>query len=47
MICLMLPSSTCQLSWSVYLLASAVGLLLLCFSLSFCASRVKPGSFRI
>lgn len=38
---------TCELSWSVYLLGSAVGLLLLCFGLSFCASRVKPGSFRI
>ncbi|XP_068909283.1 LHFPL tetraspan subfamily member 6 protein-like isoform X1 [Tenebrio molitor] len=31
---------TCELSWSVYLLASAVLLLLLCFCLSFCASRV-------
>jgi hypothetical protein len=40
-------AGTCELSWSVYLLGSAVGLLLLCFGLSFCASRVKPGSFRI
>ncbi|XP_063227032.1 LHFPL tetraspan subfamily member 6 protein-like [Bacillus rossius redtenbacheri] len=38
---------TCEYSWSLYLLGSAVGLLLLCFSLSFCASRVKHGSFRI
>ncbi|PSN42857.1 hypothetical protein C0J52_16199 [Blattella germanica] len=30
---------TCELSWSVYLLGSAVGLLLLCFAMSFCASR--------
>nr|CAD7427870.1 unnamed protein product [Timema monikensis] len=36
---------TCELSWSVYLLGSAVGLLLLCFGLSFCASRVKPVRF--
>ncbi|XP_066994964.1 LHFPL tetraspan subfamily member 6 protein-like [Anabrus simplex] len=38
---------SCRLSWSVYLLGCAVGLLLLCFGLSFCASREKPGSFRI
>lgn len=38
---------TCQLSWSVLLLSCAVILLLLCFVLSFCASRVKTGSFRI
>ncbi|XP_044761489.1 LHFPL tetraspan subfamily member 6 protein-like [Coccinella septempunctata] len=38
---------TCQLSWSAYLLAFAVLLLLVCFCLSFCASRVKAGSFRI
>ncbi|XP_065219080.1 LHFPL tetraspan subfamily member 6 protein-like isoform X2 [Planococcus citri] len=30
---------TCQLSWSVYLLGSAVALLLLCFALSFCSAR--------
>uniref|UniRef100_A0A8D8X4D5 Lipoma HMGIC fusion partner homolog n=1 Tax=Cacopsylla melanoneura TaxID=428564 RepID=A0A8D8X4D5_9HEMI len=40
---------TCQLSWSLYLLSAAVIILLLCFSLSFCAARVVPpeGSFRI
>ncbi|KAI5742618.1 LHFPL tetraspan subfamily member 1 protein [Diaphorina citri] len=40
---------TCQISWSVYLLSAAVLILLLCFSLSFCAARaVHPeGSFRI
>lgn len=38
---------SCQLSWSVYLLASAVVLLIFCFGLSFCASRVNAGSFRI
>lgn len=40
LICLFVPG-TCELSWSVYLLASAVLLLLLCFCLSFCASRVS------
>lgn len=38
---------TCQLSWSVYLLVSSVVLLLACFCLSFSASRVTPGCFRI
>lgn len=38
---------TCHLSWSIYLLALAILLLLLCFCLSFCASRVKAGSLRI
>ncbi|XP_046396297.1 LHFPL tetraspan subfamily member 6 protein-like [Ischnura elegans] len=38
---------TCRLSWSAYLMVSGAGLLVLCFSLSFRASRVKPGSFRI
>lgn len=32
-------SGTCQLSWSVYLLGTAVTLLLLCFALSFCSAR--------
>ncbi|XP_022204919.1 LHFPL tetraspan subfamily member 6 protein [Nilaparvata lugens] len=38
---------SCQLSWSVYILGLAVVLLALCFTMSFCASRVVPGSFRI
>ncbi|KAF5305490.1 hypothetical protein FQA39_LY01581 [Lamprigera yunnana] len=38
---------TCQLSWSVYILASAVLLLLICVCLSFCASRINGSSFRI
>ncbi|XP_034234935.1 LHFPL tetraspan subfamily member 6 protein-like [Thrips palmi] len=39
---------SCELSWSVYLLAGAVLLLLLCFGLSFCSSNVRPPtSFRI
>ncbi|XP_050541146.1 LHFPL tetraspan subfamily member 1 protein-like isoform X2 [Daktulosphaira vitifoliae] len=38
---------TCHLSWSVYMLGSSVVLLLLCFYLSFYASRDSPGnSFR-
>ncbi|XP_075232020.1 LHFPL tetraspan subfamily member 6 protein-like [Lycorma delicatula] len=37
----------CQLSWSVYLLGISVFLLIICFGLSFCSSRVTPGSFRI
>lgn len=37
----------CTLSWSLYILASGVGLLLLCFGLSFKASRIKPHSYRI
>ncbi|KAL0276975.1 UNVERIFIED_CONTAM: hypothetical protein PYX00_004422 [Menopon gallinae] len=38
----------CNVSWSAYLLLGAVTLLLFCFALSFCASRIKPGgSFRI
>lgn len=39
---------SCELSWSAYLLAGAVLLLLLCFALSFCSSNVRPNSsFRI
>uniref|UniRef100_A0A1B6KHI8 LHFPL tetraspan subfamily member 6 protein n=1 Tax=Graphocephala atropunctata TaxID=36148 RepID=A0A1B6KHI8_9HEMI len=38
---------TCQISWSVYLLSVAVATLFLCFCLSFCASQVKPGCYRI
>lgn len=37
----------CSLSWSVYLLCSGVGGLLLCVVLSLKASRVKPHSYRI
>ncbi|KAL7300234.1 hypothetical protein TKK_0006873 [Trichogramma kaykai] len=33
----------CSISWSGYLLVGAVALLLLCFSLSFCAARHAPG----
>ncbi|XP_055932466.1 LHFPL tetraspan subfamily member 6 protein-like [Argiope bruennichi] len=38
---------TCQISWSLYLLCTAVGILLLCVILSLKASHVKPNSFRI
>ncbi|XP_025836111.1 LHFPL tetraspan subfamily member 6 protein-like [Agrilus planipennis] len=38
---------TCRLSWSLYLLVVAFLLLVVCFCLSFCASRVRVGSFRI
>jgi len=36
----------CQLSWSAYLMAASVGVLLLCVGLSVKASKVKPGSIR-
>ncbi|XP_031333186.1 LHFPL tetraspan subfamily member 6 protein-like isoform X2 [Photinus pyralis] len=44
---LQFTSGSCQHSWSVYVLASAVLILLLCVCLSFCASRVNGHSFRM
>ncbi|XP_035216979.1 LHFPL tetraspan subfamily member 6 protein-like [Stegodyphus dumicola] len=38
---------SCQISWSLYLLCTGVGMLLVCVILSLKASRVKPNSFRI
>ncbi|GFQ90780.1 uncharacterized protein TNCT_234101 [Trichonephila clavata] len=38
---------SCQISWSLYLLCTGVGILLLCVILSLKASHVKPNSFRI
>ncbi|XP_018329838.1 LHFPL tetraspan subfamily member 6 protein-like [Agrilus planipennis] len=38
---------SCQVAWSLYLLAAAILLLIVCFGLSFWTSRVGVGSFRI
>ena len=44
---IILPAGDCQLSWSCYLMAASVGVLLMCVGLSVKASKVKPGSIRL